>query len=358
MCSSHLELLVCLLETRYLFIRLTVWKLGAFFILMAVAYFIARMMKIDLFSQVRCREIAHPGNGRGSSEREINYTADIPPPKYSGYDELFEYPSEQKVVPSQRQLDAFYSPMSIPTLATPPSAAALSRGVDLRRQDIAFEALLDNPAPFGVLPADSTYQSAIQAFPRTKLAHDPNWINNPDLTYNSNAAVMGDSRHNLIVNEPAQRDVNHMSYLSSLSSGFGDQIIIPEPEQIKPINVRTSRQSYRLSRQFSWQTSTERLQGDRDTIYTTASVDSVPTRFRTINSWVAQQTGRIQKQRQTEDVVIEITEIRKPQQGLAAVDHRRRSEDSAFRYHPGDEIELSRGSRIPSTILDKKLGIR
>jgi hypothetical protein len=51
-------------------------------------------------------------------------------------------------------------------------------------------------------------------------------------------------------------------------------------------------------------------------------------------------------------------EIPKPLQAGVATNHQRnKSEDPAFKHHPGDEVELSRGSRIPSTVLDKKFGI-
>ena len=172
------------------------------------------------------------------------------------------------------------------------------------------------------------------------------------------ATAGGLSRQFSDANDPAQREVNHMSYLSSLSSGFGDQIIIPEPGPMKPNNIRASRQSYRQSRKFSWATSARGPQGDRDTVYTTSSIDSQPPRFRTINSWVAQQTGRLQKQNLNKDEVPSMPEIPKPLRVAVGVDHQRKSsEDPAFRHHPGDEIELGRASRIPSTILDKKFGI-
>jgi hypothetical protein len=334
-------------------------KLGAFIIFLAVIYLIGRMKKIDLLSKARGREFSRGGSRGWYSwrEREMDYTTDGPPPRYPGHDEAFEYPSEQKSVPSQRHLDAFYSPTTIPTLATPESAAAMSRGADTQRQEIVREALLDNPAPFGVSPPQPTEQSAIQSFD-TQPSYDPSSTYNPDATYNSNAATAALSRQNSDAYDPALRELNHMSYLSSLSSGFGDQIIIPEPAPTKPNHVQASRQSYRQSRKLSWAASVRGPQGDRDTIYTTTSEDSTPPRFRTINSWVAQQYGRVQKQQQREDEIPAMPEIPKPLQARVGVDHQRKpSEDPAFRYHPGDEIEISRGSRIPSTILDKKFGI-
>lgn len=330
--------------------------IGAFIIFIAAVYFIARMKKIDLFSKARGREFTRggPRGWYGWRGKESDYTMDAPP-KYTGYDESFEYASEQKPVPAQRQLDAFFLPTSMPALATPESAAVLSRA-DTQRQETVREALLDNPAPFGVIPAQPTEQSATQAFYNQNASYDQNPTYNQ--TFNTNATTGGLSRQTSDAYDPAQREANRMSYLSSLSSGFGDQIIIPESGPTKPANVRASRQSYRQSRKLSWATSARGPQGDRDTVYTTASIDSAPPRFRTINSWVAQQTGRVQRQNQSKDEVPSMPAIPKPLQiGVAANHQRNESEDPAFKHHPGDEIELSKGSRIPSTILDKKFGI-
>jgi hypothetical protein len=336
--------------------RLTRRNLGAFIIFLAAIWFIARIKKIDLFSKARGKEFSRggPRGWYGFRDREMDYSTDGPPPKYTGYDEGFEHPSEQKAVPAQRQLDAFYSPTTPPTLATPESAAALARGPETQRHETVREALLNNGAPFGFSPDQPTLELRTQAFYSPNPSYDPNSTFNPNLTYNSNAATAGLSRQNSDAYDPAQREINHMSYLSSLSSGFGDQIIVPEPLPTKSNDAAASRQSYRQSRKFSWATSARGHQGDRDTIYTTASIDSTPPRFRTINSWVAQQVGRVQKQ-QTQDVPA-MPDMPKTLQ--AGVDHQRKaSEDPAFRHHPGDEIELSKGARIPSTILDKKFGI-
>lgn len=155
-----------------------------------------------------------------------------------------------------------------------------------------------------------------------------------------------------------------MSYLSSLSSGFGDGLIIPEAST-NPNSRQTYRQSQNPSAtasRFSWARS--QGQGQRDTVYTTTSEESAP-RFRSVTSWVAQQTGRVQvetqKKEQGQGHVPDVPAIPIPMplQAHAGLNHQRNlSEDPVFKFHPGEEIQISRGSRVPSVILNKKTGIR
>jgi hypothetical protein len=99
--------------------------------------------------------------------------------------------------------------------------------------------------------------------------------------------------------DPARRQVNRASELSSLSSGFGDgDIIVPSglqtgndllmPQPPPPLE-KSLRTSQSLVGRFSWSSRVT-----RDTVYTQSSEDSPP-RFRTVNSWVNQQTGRIKR---------------------------------------------------------------
>ena len=331
--------------------------IGAFVIFLALVFFISRMKKVDLLSKARGQHFSKGGarGWYGWREKGIDYTADGSPPKYTGYDEFSFEISEQKPVPAQRQLEAFFSPTTMPRLATPESAAALSRP-DIQRQENVCESPLDDANPFGVLPPQIQEQSATLIPPNQNPSYDSNAAYNPYPTYDSNKAVGGLSRQTSDAYDPAQKEERHMSYLSSLSSGFGDQIIIPEAGPSKPNDDRASRQSYRQSRKFPWATSAR----NRDTVYTIASIDSTPPRFRTINSWVAQQTGRVQRQQEVHEEVPNMPEIPKPLQiGFASnpAHQRTQSDISAFKQHPGDEIEFPRGSRIPSTILDKKLGV-
>ncbi|KAI0127445.1 hypothetical protein BJ170DRAFT_683286 [Xylariales sp. AK1849] len=93
--------------------------------------------------------------------------------------------------------------------------------------------------------------------------------------------------------DPARRQVNRASELSSLSSGFGDgDIIIPGMLTEPPPAATPLRQSNNFLGRFSWMGRGD--QRDRDTIYTTTSEDR-PARYRTVSSWVNQQTGRAKR---------------------------------------------------------------
>ncbi|KAJ0118332.1 hypothetical protein J7T55_009115 [Diaporthe amygdali] len=109
--------------------------------------------------------------------------------------------------------------------------------------------------------------------------------------------------------DPNRRQVYRASELSSLSSGFGDEdIIIPPPAAAGQSNAPgMPRLSYQqtpiASRKNSVANASEAGISNRDTVYTTTSED-MPPRFRTVNSWVNQQTGRIRRaeQRANEDI--------------------------------------------------------
>ncbi|KAK7742121.1 hypothetical protein SLS53_004707 [Cytospora paraplurivora] len=107
--------------------------------------------------------------------------------------------------------------------------------------------------------------------------------------------------------DPIRRHVYRESELSSISSGFGDgDIIIPPPSALHNL-TGASRISYQkvpgVSRKDSVAQASEAGESNRDTIYTTTSED-MPQRYRTVDSWVNQQTGRIQRaaQNANEDV--------------------------------------------------------
>lgn len=120
--------------------------------------------------------------------------------------------------------------------------------------------------------------------------HDPNYVLSPCSTFQQG------------------RGGQRMSDMSSLSSGFGDgYFIIPghttlQPPQpvaiaagnypVPPIPNSNSSNNNRLSGISSIHRGGS--QRRRDTLYTESSED-MPARFRSLNSWVAQQSGRVRR---------------------------------------------------------------
>lgn len=97
--------------------------------------------------------------------------------------------------------------------------------------------------------------------------------------------------------DPAKRAVYRASELSSISSGFGDgDFIVPPPAAAQQEARPFSYAKTNMSRSNSVANRSEAgSAGQRDTVYTTTSED-MPARYRSVNSWVNQQTGRVQRQ--------------------------------------------------------------
>ncbi|ROT42104.1 hypothetical protein SODALDRAFT_7515 [Sodiomyces alkalinus F11] len=102
--------------------------------------------------------------------------------------------------------------------------------------------------------------------------------------------------------DPASGQVNRVSELSSLSSGFGDvDIIVPGMSGLRPPPVvwQSRQQQSQKGGRLSWASRrssqrTSQRNSQRETMYTEASEDSPP-RYRTVNSWVKQQTSRVKR---------------------------------------------------------------
>lgn len=100
--------------------------------------------------------------------------------------------------------------------------------------------------------------------------------------------------------DPERRRVNRSSDLSSISSGFGDgDIVIPDsmlegvsqqPQQ-RPQQQQQRRTRNTLLSRFS-QFARGNTDRDRDTVYSQGGDDVAP-RFRTVASWVNQQSSRV-----------------------------------------------------------------
>ncbi|KAK4167561.1 hypothetical protein QBC43DRAFT_203171 [Cladorrhinum sp. PSN259] len=88
------------------------------------------------------------------------------------------------------------------------------------------------------------------------------------------------------------------SQVSSLSSGFGDEGMIVSNSLVTPLPPAKTpaRASSHYPSRFSWQSQSQ-VQTKRDTVLTETSEDQPP-RFRSLNSWVDQQAGRIQRTQQ------------------------------------------------------------
>ncbi|KAM7194992.1 hypothetical protein V8F20_007718 [Naviculisporaceae sp. PSN 640] len=104
--------------------------------------------------------------------------------------------------------------------------------------------------------------------------------------------------------DPARRQVNRTSVLSSLSSGFGDGDIVVPAQTVTPppqaALATSGGEPPNYSRRFSWSSrGTSHLGSRRDTIFTQSSED-MPPRFRSLTSWIDQQTGRIKRAQQRE----------------------------------------------------------
>lgn len=102
--------------------------------------------------------------------------------------------------------------------------------------------------------------------------------------------------------DPAKRAVYRASELSSISSGFGDGdfIIPPQPAALQEQGGELRPISYAKSTSRSRSNSVANGNGQRDTVYTTTSED-MPARYRSVDSWVNQQTGRVQRQQARDD---------------------------------------------------------
>lgn len=312
--------------------------------MVAVAiWFIARIRKIDLLAPMRSNR------GRRGSNQENYYTD--PPPQYAGI-----YANE-KAMATQRsqQNEPYYSPTKL--VAMP----ALIR-TNSQRQEVNRGVPMDNPSTFTQMmppveqntPLQTLYNAEESTGNLSRQGTQTTQVSAAHSGYNN--AGTQQTFQTLGVYDPNQREVNRLSFLSSLSSGFGDGLIMPEPTVV---GANDTRKSYRDTRQFSWMTAQDGTRidttGNRDTIYTTASVETAP-RFRTVHSWVAQQSGRVGRQEQSDREVPNMPPMPTSQQ-YNNMHSRNQSEDPAFRHHPGDELSLGRGSRVPSSILDRKVNV-
>ncbi|OBT77062.1 hypothetical protein VF21_02940 [Pseudogymnoascus sp. 05NY08] len=183
---------------------------------------------------------------------------------------------------------------------------------------------------------------------------------------------------------PAYRQANgknpRMSEVSSLSSGFGDAVIdIPESGPTTYVNKsgqglpKPNNQTLGLDLgpRFSWANvptprtlGTHRNRDTANTATTNGSRDSEP-RFRTVTSWVNQQTNRVMKNQDNSGASTVssqgssgVPDVPAVPEAYGGGKHQRMPSaetDVVFRAHPGNEVEIKESSRIPSTLLTRKL---
>ncbi|KAI9649414.1 hypothetical protein NHQ30_001990 [Ciborinia camelliae] len=257
-----------------------------------------------------------------------------PPIYVSGKMSQNEYPKDEKF--TEREMAGFYNPDNKVPLERPGSATVNLRELrkDLQRQNSTRNSPVADPGQsYGPQSNAGFYYSQSESL------------------RSQQSALSGQSGQSSNAYDHSQRDFHRISYLSSISSGFGDSLAMPNDSAPQ---IPVSR--------FSWTTASQGAPQNRDTIYTTTSEETAP-RFRTVNSWVAQQTGRVERKKQSDLEIPAMPELPiefahrsqipdplfvKKLQGEAG-------EDPAFSHHPGDEIKFGRGSRVSSAILDGKI---
>jgi hypothetical protein len=157
----------------------------------------------------------------------------------------------------------------------------------------------------------------------------------------------------------------------------GLSVIGEEIEEYFSNSNPNSRQSPKASRTPSTYSVARRSFRDRASIAVSiaTSVESVP-RFRTINSWVNHQSNRLEgkttpsrspssgsaehSHHSSRENLPQVPAIPSSTPGYGSGDVRRMDSTSTatiFRQHPGEKIEIGRGSMIPSDVLDQDLNL-
>lgn len=271
------------------------------------------------------REIRRGDNGWFWWYKKELYPTSDPPPQYFAGDLFPQGPygflGDEKPIAQVQYGDMFYSALVVSKVPITQTTTTPILAVP-QLQGTAHQLPLDNSSPFEVSQTLAAATHPV-AQPTTQTSHTVTSTHNPDNasntsnnynTYNTDPTFFSQNVSNTY--DAAQNQGGRWSGLSSLSSGFGDaQIIIPESTPTPPA-ARISQQSTGSPRKFSWATSIFQIRrlGDRSTIYTT-SEESAP-RFRTVNSWVAQQTRHMERQQQIDREVPNMPEAPIPVQSV------------------------------------------
>lgn len=290
--------------------------IGAFIIIVASVYFVMRMRNRDMFYIFRNREICKGESGRYGWRRKRLSSIGDQPSQDLGVD-VFPYGSntfsEDRKPAMQQQFSAekfsplIVSKVEVPQTVNSPLLAESQQHYTTQGSGAA------NPAPFGLYPNPLASHQTTQDMTKGLYTFSSTHINN---TYNTNPGAL--TQNIFSSQDPTSKASNRQSQESSLSSGFGDgQIVIPEsPPRLSA--ARTSQSGNRQVRNFSWVTSIfqAKQREDRDTIYTTASEEQAP-RYRTVNSWVAQQTRHIEREQTSDKEIPSMPQVPHPAKSRA-----------------------------------------
>ncbi|KAK0646630.1 hypothetical protein B0T16DRAFT_413905 [Cercophora newfieldiana] len=273
--------------------------------------------------KIRNRDDDRPWENLGDSkvvrDRPPTYSSEKAAPKKSiplggfyGHEKGYSYHAEDEARQDKPQLPRLqttgipaappiptHTPSSARPLSSHPVSALSSNPVSAAkstRGDISAHTMASsNVLPFSHSTQDS-FSSTNAAQFGTMTAITSTGQLRPDIGhgyYNQSDLARAPS-------ERLRRQGNRNSELSSLSSGFGDGDIIvpgvaPPVPQIPPnAYPGTGAPAPNGYPRFSWMSQEP---SKRDTVYTQASEDQPP-RFRSVNSWVDQQTGRIKRAQQ------------------------------------------------------------
>ncbi|GAW12785.1 hypothetical protein ANO14919_021560 [Xylariales sp. No.14919] len=247
-------------------------SIGGFIVFCFIVWIIYRAAK-------KSKQSSHRGDGNFWQSRLIpwrgrpatsnaqaltgSYEPKEPLPAYNASNnnsmEAFGYYDQTKLVPLDSENMAYPSAAGLPAgMAVPqaPEVQPSPPGISPNQYPQLGDQMIDGG------DSNSTLQSRMPDpyYDQSKFARQPSDVYNP-----------------------APRQVDRASEVSSLSSGFGDGDIIIPPPNVMMLKTPTARP-------FSWmsQTGTEQ---QRDTVYTTTS----ERRFRSVNSWVDLQKKRMKR---------------------------------------------------------------
>ncbi|KAI0023240.1 hypothetical protein F4780DRAFT_777020 [Xylariomycetidae sp. FL0641] len=206
------------------------------------------------------------GEGEGENWDDRTTTARGPPPTY-----------EQGNV-NDMEAAGYYGADK----AYPPGPGSVARSAVSQQQRQGGEGMTGAIAAQYMNGGDGTMQSSDSNLTtRSRM---------PDAFYNQSEMARQPSN----AYDPDQRQVYRASELSSISSGFGDgDIVMPPPATEPSTNSRQQgpREPSSYLGRFSFMSKRDER---RETMYTATSEDR-PARFRTVTSWVNQQTGRVMR---------------------------------------------------------------